>query len=86
MIDIEVDKLTNSIVNRVSGDSFATDILAVTKVELKKITKKNAWNFNWVDEFKKSDRVVYKLTIIGNPDIIQGLASIRNEKTITYYI
>ena len=86
MIDIEVDKLTNSIVNRVSGDSFATDILPITKVELKKITKKNAWNFNWVDEFKKSDRVVYKLTIIGNPDIIQGLASIRNEKTITYYI
>ena len=76
MIDIEVDKLTNSIVNRVSGDSFVTDVLPVTKVELKKVTKKNAWNFNWSDEFKQPDRIVYKLTIIGNSDIIQGLASI----------
>ncbi len=75
-IGIDIDKLTNSIVNTVSGDSFATDILEVTKVDLKKITKKNGWLFSWNNEFKFADRKIYKLTISSNPTIIQGLISI----------
>jgi SHS2 domain-containing protein len=45
-IGIEVDKLTNSIVNTVSGDSFLTDVQLVTMADLKSITKKNGWLFN----------------------------------------
>ena len=42
-VGIEIDKLTNSIVNTISGDSFPTDIHPATKVDLKNISKKNNW-------------------------------------------
>jgi hypothetical protein len=76
MIDIEIDKLTNSIVNRISGDSFSTVVLPMNEHDLKKIAKKNGWNFNWRSEAKQADRTIYKLTIVDNPDIVQGLMSI----------
>ena len=44
--------------------------------DLKNTTKKNGWFFSWADEFKLSDRQVYKLTIRNNPEIVQGLLSI----------
>ena len=44
-LGIEIDKLTNSIVNTISGDSFPTDVHPITKVDLKNITKKNGWLF-----------------------------------------
>jgi len=50
-LDFEVDKLTNSIENVITGDSFATDISIVTKTDLKNITKKNKWQFDWKFEF-----------------------------------
>jgi hypothetical protein len=34
-IGIEIDKLTNSIFNTISGDSFPTDAHPITKVDLK---------------------------------------------------
>lgn len=76
LIDIEIDKLTNSIENVITGDSFPTDVLPLTKNDLKKITKKQGWNFDWKSEFLKPDRDVYKLTITNNTDIIQGLVSL----------
>jgi hypothetical protein len=75
-IGIEVDKLTNSIVNAISGNSFPTDVQPVSKFDLKNTTKKNGWLFNWANEYKLTDRQVYKLTIHNNPEIIQGLLSI----------
>jgi hypothetical protein len=75
-VGVEIDKLTNSILNTISGDSFPTDVHLLSKVDLKKINKKNQWHFDWAKEFKLTDRVVYKLTIRNNPDIIQGLVSI----------
>jgi hypothetical protein len=42
-IDIEIDELTNSIKNVISGDSFPTDISRITQTDLKNITKKNGW-------------------------------------------
>lgn len=45
-LGIEIDKLTNSIVNTISGDSFPTDVHPISKVDLKNITKKNGWIFN----------------------------------------
>jgi len=75
-LGIEIDKLTNSILNTISGDSFPTDVHPLTKADLKNITKINGWTFNWKSEFKLLGRNVFKLTIRNNPDIIQGLLSV----------
>lgn len=75
-LDFIVDRLTNSIENVVTRDSFATEITIWSKVELKIVSKKNGWLFNWTEEFKNPIREVYKLTIVGNPNIIQGLICI----------
>ena len=75
-LDFIVDKLTNSIENVVTGDSFKTEISVLTKSELKLVTKKNGWVFDWRKELKEPSRDIYKLTIIGNPLVIQGLMSI----------
>jgi hypothetical protein len=40
-LDFLIDKLTNSIQNTISGDSFATEVLRLTKTDLKQVTKKN---------------------------------------------
>jgi hypothetical protein len=75
-LDFIVDKLTNSIENVVTGDSFATEISILTAIDLKTATNKNGWLFNWKEEFKVPARDVYKLTIVNNPTIIQGLISL----------
>ncbi len=74
--DFVVDKLTNSITNRISGDSLMTEVLLLSNSDLKLITKKNGWLFNWKKEFLATEKEVYKLTILHNEHIIQGLASI----------
>jgi hypothetical protein len=75
-LDFFVDKLTNSIENVITGDSFSTDISILANNDLKIVSKKNGWLFNWRDEFKEPARDVYKLTIVNNPTIIQGLISL----------
>lgn len=75
-LDFVVDKLTNSIENVVTGDSFATEISIVTLVDLKAVTKKNKWQFDWKFEHKQPEREVYKLSIVNNQQIIQGLISL----------
>lgn len=75
-LDFVIDALTNSIRNTVSGDSFRTEVLQLTKTDLKQITKKNGWNFNWKTDLEINTKEVYKLTIVGNPNIVQGLMSL----------
>ncbi len=75
LLDFEIDKLTNSVVNVFTGDSFETQITPLTKTDLKTVTKKNGWSFNWTYELKQTDREVHKLTIENNSAIIQGLVS-----------
>ncbi len=75
-IEIEIDELTNSIKNVISGDSFPTDITLITSSDLKTVTKKNGWQFDWKIELKQPERDVYKLTIVNNQSIIQGLISL----------
>ena len=70
-LDFVVDKLTNSIENVVTGDSFSTDITLISNSDLKTVTPKNSWAFNWKDELKQPERDVYKLTIVNNQTIIQ---------------
>jgi hypothetical protein len=83
-IDIQIDKLTNSILNTISGDSFLTEVIEAGKADFKTVTKKNGWNFNWAGEFKMRDRKVYKLTIKDNSNIIQGLASVSDNNDHFY--
>lgn len=77
--DFIIDILTDSILNTISGDSFQTDISILTKSDLKTVTKTKGWNFLWKDEFKDLSKEVYKLTIVNNPNVIQGLLSITIE-------
>ena len=83
-IDIEIDKLTNSIENVITGDSFQTDVSLINKKDLISITKKKEWLFNWQSEYNQPDRDVYKLTIKGNPNVIQGLISITEREDHVY--
>lgn len=83
-LDFEIDKLTRSIENVFSGDSFQTEVSTLLKDDLKQITIKNGWRFKWKQEFNKNDREVYKLSILNNPTIIQGLVSLKFEPDYLY--
>ena len=74
LVDVEIDKLTNSIENRISGDSFDTEVLPFVPDE--KGYKKSHWRFDWMLEAKNRQRELSKLIIENNTDIIQGLISI----------
>lgn len=83
-LDFEIDKLTNSIENVVTGDGFMTDVSVITLADLKTITKKNNWQFDWKSEYKQPEREVYKLTIVNNQLIIQGLVSLEIKSDHVY--
>ena len=84
-VGIEIDQLTNSIVNTISNDSFPAEVLEVTKDDIKIASKKNGWLFSWPAEFKLTDRTLYKLVINNNPNVIQGLVSI-SDYTDHFYL
>jgi hypothetical protein len=70
--DFIIDRLTNSIQNTVSGDSFQTEVGRLSKTDLKNVAKIKGWNFNWKLEFDDIKKEVYKLTILNNPHVIQA--------------
>ncbi len=74
-VDIEIDKLTNSIENLITGESFETEFSRVTSKEIKKID----WLFDWNKELKDKHNEVYKMTTVENKHIIQGLVSLRTD-------
>ena len=81
-IDIEINKSTHSIENAITSDKFQTGISLFNNNDLKSISKKNGWLCGWKTEHKQPDRDVYKLTICGNAEIIQGLISITDRKSV----
>lgn len=83
-LDFIIDKLTNSIENVVTGDSFTTDITLITSADLKTVLKKNSWQFDWKLEFKQPQCDVYKLTIVNNQSVIQGLISLEIKSDHVY--
>ena len=83
-LDFVIDNLTNFIENVVTGDSFSTDISIVSNTDLKTVTKKNGWAFEWKEELKQPERDVYKLTIVNNQTIIQGLISLEIKSDHVY--
>jgi len=78
LVSIEIDKLTNSIENVVSGDIFDTDVIQLFSKDTRQI-KKTDWTFNWLGQLKLTDREVYKLVIKDNVKIIQGLISLSDK-------
>ena len=77
-LDLEIDKLTNSIENSLTGEVFDTEITHLNKTDLKTI-KKSDWVFDWKLEYRTPKNEVYKLTTVNNSTIIQGLLSIEDK-------
>lgn len=75
-LDFVVDKLTDCIENVITGDSFFTEISILTQKELSTVSKLKGWLFDWKTECRNPGREVYKLTIVGNPTVIQGVISL----------
>lgn len=83
LISVEIDKLTNSIENRITGDNFDTQVIEIEKSDLKSLNK--GWNFDWKAEYK-SDATVYKLIIEDNYDVIQGLISLQYRNGFAFVV
>jgi hypothetical protein len=77
-LDIEIDKLTNSIENTFTAERFDTEIFNLTSLNGKQIIKTD-WQFNWIEELGDSTKQIYKLTTIKEPSIIQGLISLEDK-------
>ncbi len=76
-IGIKIDKITNSIENVVTGESFDTEIVRLTVDDVGQIKKTN-WLFDWKREILSLEREVYKLVTVNNPQAIHGLISIED--------
>lgn len=83
MVDVEIDKLTNSIENIVSGDIFDTEVFQLFGKDVKEINKVD-WQFKWQEQLKLKDRETYKLIIKNNPKVIQGLISLSDRDDHIY--
>ena len=75
-LDFEIDELTNSVRNIITNDSFETTVSRITRADIKTITKRKGWLFSWRQELSFPERDVFKLTIINNQSVIQGLISL----------
>jgi len=73
LLDFEIDKLTHSLEDTSTGNVLLTEVLPLEKADLKDISKKSGWKFNWKTEFSDSNKQVYKLILQNQPKIIQGL-------------
>ncbi|RZJ87060.1 MAG: hypothetical protein EOO60_12625 [Hymenobacter sp.] len=84
LLDIEIDKLTNSIEQVATGEVLQTLVLATMANDLKTTTKKNGWRFDWRKEARQPRRNVFKLEAVDNPSIVQGLVSLEIEVDHVY--
>ena len=74
-LDIEIDALTESVVEVSTGEIFKTDVSKASIEFLKTIHKKNGWKFNWKKESKEENRLIYKLVLEEDKSILLGLIS-----------
>jgi hypothetical protein len=77
LFGLKIDKLTHSIENVITGDSFKTEVLELRPADIRKL-KKVDWLFDWKAESKNESTTVYKLVILDNPNIIQCLISLQD--------
>ena len=76
-LNIKIDKLTQSIEDAISGVHLETEVLNLQSIDILKLKKKD-WIFNWKKESEKTENHIYKLVLINNSDIIQGLISLQD--------
>ncbi len=79
MINIEINALTNSIQDRITGQEFETNVIEVTFEEIRTLTN---WNFDWQKEYNQFK--VYKLVLAKATSEIQGLISFQVRKGYVY--
>jgi hypothetical protein len=77
-IDIEIDRLINSIENSVTSEVFDTQVVRLRKLDRESINPAE-WFFDWETELNLSDQEVYKLTTVNNPAIIHGLLCLEDK-------
>lgn len=76
-IDIEIDKLTNSIEEAATGKSVATRVGRVLPED--KLLRASAWRFDWLREMREPGHEVYALTAEPHYGLPQGLISIEDK-------
>ncbi len=76
-IDIEIDKLTNSIENVRTGEVFDTVVAQLKRTDRR--LKKMEWRFDWKLEFAPKVREVHGLMTSADTSIIQGLISVEDK-------
>ncbi len=77
MVEIEIDKITNSIELVATGEKFETVVLRILPSEIAQI-KKSHWLFDWKTEVMTAQREVFKLVIAEKPKLMQGLVSMED--------
>ena len=75
MLDVLIDKLTNSVEEVATGRSFDTQITTARLRDIRSLD--HTWCFDWTLELKR--REVFKLTIPQIGSTIQGLISLSRE-------
>lgn len=78
-----IDKITNSIEDSKTGKSYETSVVPITKEDIKRIYKKDGWQFNWKTEYKEEGHQLFKLIVEGDSEI-QGLISLQEIDTERY--
>lgn len=81
--DVKIDKLTRSIENAKTGESFPTEVRRLTVLQARKLVKKQ-WLFNWAAEANDADREVYQLNTVGNRSVVHGLISLELMPDVVY--
>ena len=84
ILDFEIDKLTHSVEDASTGGILLTDVLPLEKADLKIISKKTGWKFNWKSEFAATGKQVFKLVLQKEPKIIQGLVCFEKKSDHIY--
>jgi hypothetical protein len=59
--DFEIDKLTHSREDATTGAILLTEVLPLEKADLKFISKKSGWKFDWRAEFLSSEKQIFKI-------------------------
>lgn len=81
-VNIEIDKLTNSIENRVTGDKFNTQVLPLASKDFEHL--ETDWNFDWNAEVNATKTKVFKLVVESNIEVIQGLISLNYKEGFVF--
>jgi len=82
-VDVKIDKLTRSVENAKTGESFPTEVRRLPLPQAGKLTRKQ-WLFNWVREAGDAEREVYQLNTVGNRSVVHGLVSLELMPDVVY--